>query len=157
MDRLSIDMSSSSAFDVALQSASTLGVEFSGPVGTRDYEKLLNKPSINGTVLLGDQTSADLNIVSENTEDGWSKTPEYVPKKGEICFYTDTVRMKIGDGSVCLVDLPYVGSEDVGKIARALEDHINDTTVHVTAHERAFWNAKLNYDINGEELSFTRN
>ena len=124
--------------------------------GTKNYENLINKPSINGVVLLGDQTSADLNIVSENTSEGWAQMPLYVPKKGEICLYSDTASIKIGDGSVPLADLPSIGSGDYRTVMNALERHMQDQTIHVSREDRERWNAKLNYDTVGEELIFTR-
>lgn len=158
MDDLKITLQNDPALTVTLQNNQALDISLqNGSAGTRNYERLLNKPSINGTVLLGNQTSADLNIVSENTEAGWAQMPDYIPRNGEICYYSDTVKIKIGDGVVCLVDLPYVCSDDVSKIKSKLEEHIDDATTHITAEERAFWNAKLNYDVNDEELVFTRN
>lgn len=144
--------------NIVLQGAQSHKIELSTSyAGTTDYEKLKNKPSINGVVLIGDKTSVDLNIVSENTESGWSGTPMYVPKNGEICLYTDTGKIKIGDGSVCLVDLPFIGEAAVDEVKELLRKHIEDRNIHVTQEEKDFWNAKLNYDVNGEILSFNRN
>jgi len=143
---------------IVLQGAQSHKIELSTSyAGTTDYEKLKNKPSINGVVLIGDKTSVDLNIVSENTESGWAGTPMYVPKKGEICLYTDTGKIKIGDGSVCLVDLPFIGEAAVDEVKELLRKHIEDQNIHVTQDEKNFWNAKLNYDVNGEILTFNRN
>ena len=158
MDRLNIVLQGSQSHNIVLQGEQTHNISLVAPsAGTSDYERLKNKPSINGVVLSGDKTSVDLKIVSENTTDGWNENPLYVPKRGEVCLYTDTNRIKIGDGSVCIVDLPYINEIDVDMVRDALEEHINDSTVHVTDQERDFWNAKLNYDVSGEELAFTRN
>lgn len=158
MDNLKITLQNDPALTVTLQNNQALDISLqNGSVGTRNYERLLNKPSVNGVVLLGNQTSVDLNIVSENTEAGWTQMSDYIPRNGEICYYSDTSKIKIGDGVVCLVDLPYICSDDVAKIKSKLEEHINDTTAHITAQERDFWNAKLNYDVSDEELIFTRN
>lgn len=35
--------------------------------GTNDYDELVNKPSINGTVLFGDQSADDLSLLDENS------------------------------------------------------------------------------------------
>ena len=144
--------------NIVLQGAPVHSISLATPyVGTTDYERLNNKPSINGVVLIGDKTSVDLNIVSENTESGWAGTPTYVPKNGEICLYTDTGKIKIGDGSVCLVDLPFIGEAAVDEVKELLRKHIEDRNIHVTQEEKNFWNAKLNYDVNGEILTFNRN
>ena len=101
--------------------------------------------------------SEKADIVSENTSSGWADKPGYVPKKGEFCLYTDTSTLKIGDGSVPIADLSFIKDSDVQALAARLDDHINNKEVHVSSADRLFWNAKLNYETNGEELIFTRN
>ena len=158
MDKLNIVLQGAQSHKIEFQGAQSHKIELSTSyAGTTDYEKLKNKPSINGVVLIGDKTSVDLNIVSENTESGWTGTPTYVPKNGEICLYTDTGKIKIGDGSVCLVDLPFIGEAAVDEVKELLRKHIEDRNIHVTQEEKNFWNAKLNYDVNGEILTFNRN
>lgn len=158
MDKLNIVLQGAQSHKIEFQGAQSHKIELSTSyAGTTDYEKLKNKPSINGVVLIGDKTSVDLNIVSENTESGWAGTPMYVPKNGEICLYTDTGKIKIGDGSVCLVDLPFIGEAAVDEVKDLLRKHIEDQNIHVTQDEKNFWNAKLNYDVNGEILVFNRN
>ena len=158
MDKLNIVLQGAQSHKIEFQGAQSHKIELSTSyAGTTDYEKLKNKPSINGVVLIGDKTSVDLNIVSENTESGWSGTPMYVPKNGEICLYTDTGKIKIGDGSVCLVDLPFIGEAAVDEVKELLRKHIEDQNIHVTQEEKNFWNAKLNYDVDGEILMFNRN
>ena len=124
--------------------------------GTRNYNNLSNKPQINGVTLQGNQTPADLGIVSENTESGWAQTPLYVPQRGEICLYSDTGRIKIGDGVVPLIDLPYLGSTDNELIMDALRSHTSNAVIHVSQEDRDRWDAKLNYTTVGEELIFNR-
>ena len=158
MDKLNIVLQGAQSHKIEFQGAQSHKIELSTSyAGTTDYEKLKNKPSINGVVLIGDKTSVDLNIVSENTESGWAGTPMYVPKNGEICLYTDTGKIKIGDGSVCLVDLPFIGDTAVDEVKELLRKHIEDQNIHVTQEEKNFWNAKLNYDVDGEILTFNRN
>jgi hypothetical protein len=125
--------------------------------GTISYENIINKPTINGVIVDGGKTSADLRIVSENTEDGWDAMRTYVPQRGEICFYSDIGKIKIGDGTVPIVDLPFIAGGDAEAVMDRLNNHINDDEHHITQQEREFWNAKLNYDIAGEGLIFTRN
>lgn len=135
----------------------------------KDYSHLDNKPSINGVELSGDMSAQDLYIVSENTTSGWNSNPQYLPKKGEICIYTDHYRMqddmgnelvypaiKIGDGNAYLIDLPFVGDGDRYYILQQLRAHETDTIAHVTQQDRNFWNNKLNFSLDGEELILTR-
>lgn len=147
--KLGVQMSSSGPQQIKLQNASG--------GGTRNYERLINKPQINGVELAGNVSSADLNIVSENTVDGWDEIKLYVPKAGEICIFTDTGRMKVGDGLTPIVDLPYILEGDVTKVETALQEHVKNSNIHVTKEEKDFWNAKLNYEISGENLIFNQN
>lgn len=139
-------------------------------IGVSDYNALTNKPSINGVTLSGNMSTQDLQIVSENTTAGWNSNPQYLPKKGEICIYTDYMTIqddmgndvtypgiKIGDGNSYLIDMPFVGDETRYLLLRRLQGHENNTDIHIQSGEREFWNNKLNYDINNEELILTRN
>lgn len=158
-DESRISIGDATALNVTLASGASETVALTSPVGigTRNYNNLGNKPQINGVTLAGSRTAAELYIVSENTAEGWAAEPAYLPKAGEICLYTDTGRIKIGDGTVAIADLPYIGQEDYDAIMAALLQHTQDASAHVTAAEKAFWNAKLNCDIDGETLIFTRN
>lgn len=135
-----------------------------------DYEKLTNKPQINGVELVGNKTAQDLYLVSENTTAGWNSNPQYLPKAGEICIYTDyaTIQddlgndivcpgIKVGDGNSYLIDMPFVGDETRYLLLQRIRAHEQNMAIHVSAEDRAFWNNKLNYDAVGEELIFNRN
>jgi hypothetical protein len=138
-------------------------------IGVSDYNALTNKPSINGVTLSGNMSTQDLQIVSENTTAGWNSNPQYLPKAGEICIYTDYMTIqddmgndvtypgiKIGDGNSYLIDMPFVGDDTRYLLLRRLQEHENDAVVHVTQQDRDFWDNKLNYDVNGETLILTR-
>jgi hypothetical protein len=140
-----------------------------GGGGTVNYENLRNKPRINDVQLIGNKTASDLYLVSENTTSGWNETPQYLPKQGEICIYTDAVvvvddmgktvtypDIKIGDGNAYLINMPFVSAGVRYAILDALGDHIRNTVVHITQEEREFWNNKLNYDMDGEQLILSR-
>ena len=114
-------------------------------------------------------TSADLQIVSENSTSGWGQNPGYIPRAGEICIYTDHKThtdesgnlvnepdIKIGDGQVPIIDLPFISDGFVSDIVKALNSHVSDSIIHVTQEDRQRWDAKLNFNMNGEELIFTR-
>lgn len=135
-----------------------------GSAGITDYNRLKNKPCINGVELAGYLTSEGLHIVSEDTVEGWAEHPTYVPRNGEIVLYTNYAEdehgnpipaIKVGDGNAFIADLPFVGDD----IRSNLLEHINDRVAHVTDEEREFWNNKLNYDYNigDETLILNRN
>lgn len=98
--------------------------------------------------------------VTRNTTEGWAAKRTYVPGASEIIVYTDHAEIagtdvpgiKLGDGNAYVADLPFVDAA----IAAALQAHIEDADAHVSEEDREFWNNKLNYDIDGEELTFTR-
>ena len=143
---------------------------FSGSTGIFDYNGAIHKPQINGVELAGDKSASELYLVSENTTAGWNSNPQYLPKQGEICIYTDhtvivddrgeTVAypdIKIGDGNSYLIDMPFVSAGTRYALLSALYAHESNTIVHITQEERVFWNNKLNNEVSGETLVFTRN
>ena len=161
----------STKLNIQLQSPQTLSLDINNSSASEpgDYSKLRNLPRVNGVTLSGDVTTADLNIISENTTAGWEQNYLYVPKRGEIVIYIDHDQytdgegnvvivpdMKVGDGQVPVVDLPFINEAFKNRIIQALEHHINDADVHVSEEDRMRWNAKLNYITNGETLIFTR-
>ena len=170
MGKLNISLKSKSALDISMESTSALnmsmnngerfGLETAYPItGVSDYNRLLNLPIINGVTLAGNMVSADLRLVSENTEAGWDENPLYTPALGEICIYTngDTItNIKIGDGKVPIVDLPYI-TEFFAKEIVVMYQHMENDSIHVSEQDRARWDAKLNYDISDENLILNRN
>lgn len=128
----------------------------------KNYERLTNKPKINGVELFGDKTAYELGLaykIKYDTVEGWASNIDYVPIEGELIIYTnysvkDGVNIpaiKVGDGLAYAVDLPFVGDD----IRDAFLAHINDTVVHITADERAFWNNKVRCYLNGDTIVFT--
>ena len=100
------------------------------------------------------------------TKEYWDNNPLIVPEKGELIVYTDysskevggqTVyipRMKIGDGSVVVCDLPFIGDD----IELLIQAHILDDDLHLRYGERQFWNNKVTTlldSIDNENLIFT--
>lgn len=103
-----------------------------------------------------------------DTLEGWNNKVNFIPEQGQIIIYTDkttvvdeegkTIKypgIKIGDGNAYLIDLPFIGDDNV----ELLLDHINNRTVHITQEERIFWNNKLNCEnhINDQTLILNRN
>ena len=103
--------------------------------------------------------------ISIDTTKGWNDKLTYIPSNGEIVIFSDRhivegvnyPGIKIGDGKAYVVDLPFFGDDETDYIVGLLNGHINDASIHVSNEDREFWNAKLNYETNGENLIFTRN
>lgn len=94
-----------------------------------------------------------------NTTANWEQQKSFVPSAGSIIIYNDyktlsdgkvVAGVKIGDGDAYLIDLPFV----TDAIAEQLIDHINNTTVHITAEERTSWNNKVTVSAIGTNLKF---
>lgn len=132
-----------------------------------DYNNLSNLPSINGVVLKGSMSYVDLFLAKEsvNTKEYWEENIHYVPEPGEIIIYTnrrtinnvDYVGIKIGDGNSYVVDLPFLGDDSTLMLYDLIQAHKENNVAHITQSERAFWNNKINCDIEGEVLVFNRN
>ena len=46
-----------------------------------------------------------------DTSENWAKAVNFVPLKGEIIIYNDTLQFKIGDGKTLLSQLEFVDKE----------------------------------------------
>lgn len=139
-----------------------ISMEVDGAFRPSDYDHLANKPQINEVELSGSVDNAGLRIVLSNTREAWDENLLFVPKAGQIIMYTDYYGLgkpavKIGDGSAFLIDLPVAGEGLAEQVSAALGVHAADMNLHVSDEKRAFWDNKLNYEVAGEELRFTRN
>ena len=47
-------------------------------------------------------------IVKKDTQENWDKAIRFVPKAGEMIYYTDIDDFKIGDGKTLLQDLVFL-------------------------------------------------
>ena len=80
----------------------------------------------------------------------------FVPLKGEVIVYSDyetingvnVPNFKVGDGLAYVPDLPFVGDD----IRQQLTAHLLDTTAHLTASEREFWNNKVRCYLDTTDL-----
>lgn len=130
--------------------------------GTNDYSDLINKPQINSIVLEGNLTAADLGLgrVYYDTKENWDAQLSLIAEKGAIYVYSNyqtiydevgnpifIAGVKIGDGKAYLIDIPFV----TDAMTSALLQHITNTTVHITAAEREFWNNKVSSFI-GDDI-----
>ena len=107
-------------------------------------------------------------VYQTKTTAQWNSNPSYPSKKGTLYIYSDyqTVEkdgeeiylpgVKLGTGNAYLIDLPFLNTPQNNE---QFLDHINDTTRHITAAERQFWNNKINIDLNlhDENLIINRN
>lgn len=90
----------------------------------------------------------------------WNTASQTIAQTNTMYVYTDHMTdagghkiagYKIGDGTSYLIDMPFND--------HLLYEHINDSTIHITSTERAFWNNKIRCDdsLSGENLILTRN
>lgn len=94
-----------------------------------------------------------------NTVEYWNSNPLLIAKDKAIYVYTNYDEfegqaipgIKVGDGKAYLIDIPFIsGNKD------AFEDHIRNSTIHVTQEEKDFWNNKNRAEVvNDETLMFT--
>lgn len=121
-----------------------------------DYEKLVNKPKINGVELTGDKTLADFgDIVTAKylTMAEREAMTEEESEKNKLYVWTDYTQdqsgknvygISIGDGTAKIGELPIIapggGSGESG---------------NVTPEDRANWNAKVKASIDDDTLVFT--
>ena len=88
----------------------------------------------------------------------WNSQPELVGRKSHIYVYSDfeeteidgkivaVPNIKIGDGNAFLIDNPFL----TASVDEILKMHIDDSSVHISADERDFWNNKVRAYIDPE-------
>ena len=91
-----------------------------------------------------------------NTVAGWATMPSLVAEQNAFYIYTDALedegvpipRIKIGDGTSYLVDLPFINALEI--------EHINNAAIHVSTNDRTNWNGKVRvYTPGNETVVFT--
>ena len=108
-------------------------------------------------------------LARRDTTANWNANLHFIPLRGEVIIYTDHGHMddgfgntidvpgiKIGDGNAYLIDLPFVGNDVRYQILSELRAHSGNTLIHVTPEEKEFWNNKLNYVVNNDNLILNR-
>lgn len=157
-----------------------LGIDFSEmqSIVQSDYNRLRNRPSIEGVVLEGSLTAEDLGLgkVYYDTTENWNRSPGLIAEKGAVYIYSDyevfedevgnrvpIAGLRIGDGTSYLIDMPFVNS----LTARMIIEHVANRTIHISEAEREFWDNKISayvdptdsetlvlskthYEVNGE-------
>lgn len=163
-EKLSGSLSSPGSLDGNLSGTGGLNGNVSTPTGG-DYNRIINKPSINGVELKGNKTSQDLGvpIIYYGTTEEWNSHIEIVSERQAIYIYTDykvesdvnLPAIKIGDGNSYLIDLPFITANTAG-VEHMIEEHMADSSIHVSPEDREFWNSKHKAVVNGNEtLLFT--
>lgn len=88
----------------------------------------------------------------------WNSQPDLVGRKSHIYVYSDfgeteidgkvvaVPNIKIGDGNAFLIDNPFL----TASMDEILKMHIDDSSVHISADERDFWNNKVRCFIDPE-------
>ena len=100
-----------------------------------------------------------------DTTANWNLQSSLVSERGSVYVYSDHQQIddgngnityipgiKVGDGSAYVVDLPF----DTDLIVSQLNNHVSNTTIHITSSERTFWNGKVSatIDANDSEYNF---
>ena len=93
------------------------------------------------------------------TKAEWNAQVGLVSEPNKLYVYTDyktdgsgrnLAGIKVGDGNAFLIDMPFTDE--------LYFDHINNTSIHITDAERAFWNNKIScYYSGGDILTLTTN
>ena len=122
--------------------------------GTKNYEKLVNKPSINSVELVGALSAEDLGLgrIYYDTTANWDAQGELIGERGAVYIYSDhtiledevgnktpIAGIRIGDGNAYLSDLPFISDDMTYKLAM----HAANTSIHVSPAEKQFWNNKV--------------
>lgn len=124
--------------------------------GEGDYISNVSGPDADGVVTVT-KAQSDFSKVYYKTTAEWDAGQTTISEAGAIYVYSDYKQyhgadvpgIKVGNGTTTIPNLPFITDE--------LYDHIADSTIHVTAEEKAIWNSKVNVSINEatETLEFT--
>lgn len=164
MNTINVRFSSSDKVKVQTDGGSSAKVNLGGYKVVReyDYEKLKNRPSINSILLEGNISLQQLGLraVYYDTTAAWNSMPSMVGEEGAIYIYSDHQEIidelgnkyyipgiRIGDGKAYLIDLPFLSDA----LTEAFYDHITNTSIHISAEERDFWNNKVSSYLDADD------
>ena len=140
----------------------------------KDYNELINKPSIEGIILEGDITLPEIGIrsIQYHTEAEWNAQQTLLTAEGALYIYSDHTKVidpttgevtvipaiKIGDGVSYLSQLPFIGGggaspeveEKLDELTDTVDEHISDSPIHVSDEDRDEWNSKIRARIDSE-------
>ena len=167
-ERLTGQLSGVGGMSGRLSGTGGMNGNLSTPVGVGDYNRLTNKPSINGEVLRGDKPASAFGVpqIYYGTTAQWNAQVSLIAEDKTIYIYTDykvihtdggdvnVPAIKIGDGSSYLIDMPFINGDN-SSLEQALAEHTADSDIHVTPAEKAFWNSKHKAFVDNGQLIFT--
>lgn len=120
-----------------------------------------------GSILSGNSSipkTLDRTAIHYDTTESWNSNITTIAQKGHLYIYSDyntielengTIKyfpaVKIGDGSSYLIDMPFAISSVDHEI---LEQHINNSLLHVSTDDRSDWDSKVSAAVDGETLKF---
>lgn len=94
-----------------------------------------------------------------DTSANWASATTFIPLKGEIIFYTDLNKFKIGDGLTLVNDLAFIEVDKADSATKATQDGNGNNIVNTYALKTAAVNSlsvsgtTLSYkDVNGTQL-----
>lgn len=141
----------------------TLGTSFNqNNRAPLDYNKLFNKPVINGQTIEGDLLLSQLGLraIYYDTTANWNAQSGIVSQEGALYIYSDykviedevgnrnnVPGIRIGDGASYLIDLPFLSDNSVD----VFYSHINNTSMHVSESDRIFWNNKVSSYLDSQD------
>lgn len=73
-----------------------------------------------------------------DTSANWDKATSFIPKEGELIFYTDLNKVKVGDGKTNVVDLHFLHSATADSATKATQDANGDKIITTYAKISTF-------------------
>lgn len=133
--------------------------QFTGTLGEFVVSNLPTATSdSNGLLSAEDKAKLDALGIFYGSTEYWNSQRMFVPPAGTIIVYSDYTTVdidgvstpipgiKIGSGNAYVQDLTFIS----GGNNEAIEEHINDSVIHITAKDRLRWDNKLEIDDNEE-------
>ena len=101
-----------------------------------------------------------MSTIYYDTTANWNLQSSMVSERGSVYVYSDyrsvtddygnttyIPAVKIGDGTTYVVDLPF----NTDLLATQMNDHISNSTIHITSTERTYWNGKVSAVIDAND------
>ena len=113
----------------------------------------------------------DRTAIHVDTTEGWNAQLHLLTERGHFYIYIDYTTkeidgetltlpaVKIGDGTSYLIDMPFSILGDEPFRMDEFDQHMDNTTIHITSSERTKWNDKVSIRIDpqAENLYFVNN
>lgn len=108
--------------------------------------------------------TVDRTAIHYGTTEEWNRNRDLIAERSHLYVYSDYKTeindngdlvkfpaIKIGDGTSYLIDMPFIATLDFDNIKDVVQEHISNTTIHITNYERSTWNEKLSARVNESE------